>query len=202
MNDRSNFTPIEEDLGVTVGRASAARSRSVVSSDVVSVSKDIQRHAVALVENTSIPETTVGRLLDSLFPDPIRRERRKGDESIARAEIGARVRIHEAVKEAQVRQVETLAEAYGRACVLQAQEEIGVRALEAATKVDAEIGRSGAEFDRVIEAEVKEAASLESQSARTARAERLQRRISLRGEVEEVILEAIRDAVSVPRRPA
>lgn len=195
MNDDRKGSAIEADLGVPVGGRSS-RSGALVRNDVAATAQDIQRHALALVDNTSVPQTLVGKVLDAFVPDPIRRERRRGDETMARNEVAARVKIHEAVRGAQVRQVEAMADAYGRACEVQAEEEVGVRALQAVSNVDAEIGRSGAAFDRTLDAEVKDAATLESAVARSSRAERLQRRVDLRAEAEEAIVRNVREALT------
>ena len=194
MSDNPRRSAIEADLGVSIGGRSPGGG-ALVRNDVAATAQDIQRHALALVDNVSLPETVMGKLLDAFVPDPIRRERRRGDEAMVRTEVGARVKIHEAVKGAQVRQVEALADAYGRASEVQAEEEVGVRALQAVTNVDAEIGQSGAAFDRALDAEVKDAATLESAVARSARGERLQRRVDLRAEAEEAIVRNLRDAL-------
>lgn len=201
MTDESDISAIERDLGVAPSRGSSTKGRQLVRRDVVTTAQELQQHAIALVDHTSVPETVVGRLVDSIFPDPIRRERRRGDQQLAKTEIDSRVRIHAVVRGAQVQQAESWAEAFATACQLEAEEEIGRRAMEAATTIDNEIAQSGAEFDRRVEAEVHDgAANLKTEVAKRALADRLHRRIRLRGEIEEAILHSVRDVIVSPGR--
>jgi hypothetical protein len=83
---------------------------------------------------------------------------------------------------------------------LHTAEEVAARGIEAATKVDEEIDRSGSVFDRALEQSIAEAASLKTERARHAAADRIQRRIALRAMVEEAAMEGVRKARYAPRR--
>jgi hypothetical protein len=167
--------------------------------DIATVAQDIERHAISLLE-TSPPETAIGRILDVFLPDAIRKEKQRGERDLVAAEIRSQVRIHETVKAAQERQINAIADAFGRACELEAEEAVGIRAVQVAARMGSFMRQTGAEFDRDIDAEIADAKTLNSVTALTARADRLQRDVNLRAGVEEEVRENILGAVRSARR--
>jgi hypothetical protein len=194
MSSNRKSDTIERELGINID-AESTRTRAIAPRDITSTARDLQRHASDLVDNAVGPDGVIGTVLDHFFPDPVRREQRKGNLRMAQVEIGARVQIHESVKEAQVKQVKVLATAFGVACELEAEEEIGRRAIETAKILDEEISRSGAEFDRRLDAEIAQRTELKSDVAKLALGRRLQRRMEAREEIEDAILQSVSNAV-------
>ena len=189
---------VDNDLGLNRRTPVAVRS-NLGRTDVLRVSSDVQDEANRLM-TSSAPETIVQRVLDVLAPSDVRRERRRGEKEVIRQEVDARVAIHRAIKGAQVIVIEKQAEAYATACQLSAVEEVAVRAMETETKIEQEIKRSGAEFDRGIDEDVQHALKLTTESARESAADRIERLKLMRGEVERVLMENVAEAIRSPRK--
>lgn len=188
---RRDVSAVDTDLGVSSSVvATSTRGRNALVRSV----DDIQRSANQAM-TVGAPETLFGKIIDAIAPSGARRERRRGDEDLVRAEVDAQVAIHKQVKAAHMRQIVAFTDAYATSAELEASNEIALRGLEAARCVDAEIDRTGTAFDRAVDQAVLEGAALQSSSARHSAAERLKRRIAARGELEDIVLDGLRDAL-------
>lgn len=199
MTDDTTRTAIEADLGVgPATTTSVAMAATPARADVSRLAIDIRRHTDNLLAQ-SAPETIGRRIMDALLPSPISKAKRDAEVQLVGARLNGVVAAANEFYGAQTEQVKAVVETYVNAAKMQTAEEIAARGIGAATKVDGEIDRSGAAFDRALEQSVTEAKSLESQSARHAAADRIQRRITMRATVEEAAMERIRNAVAPNR---
>lgn len=200
MTEDPTRSAIEADLGVGPAAPSTALSARThaARADVARLAIDIRRHTDDLLVQ-SAPETIGQRVVDALLPSPIRKAKRRAEVQLVEARLNAGVAAANEIYGAQTEQVRAMVEVYTKSAKLQTAEEIAARGIGAATKVDGEIERSGAAFDRALEQSIAEATSLKTESARHAAADRIQRRIALRATVEEAAMERVRDAISPPR---
>jgi hypothetical protein len=196
MDDNTTRGAIDADLGVS-RRNSLSRlqgSTTAARTDLLRVSGEVQRRTTDLLAQ-SAPETFGQKILDAIVPSPIRAAKRRGEVALVEAQVEAEVSLLKIVRGAQLEQMQAYADGYAAAAELQVTEEIAMRGIETAGQIDHEIDRSGAAFDQALDAAVATAAALQSASARHAAADRIERRIALRAEVEEAAMQGVRDAV-------
>ncbi len=195
-DENETMAAVDRDLGVDRSRARSplAVRTSADRTDLIRVSHDVQRRTQELVMQ-SAPETLGQKVMDALMPSPIRAARRRGEVAMVEAQVESEVKLLKIVRGAQINQMRALADSYAAAAELQTSEEISMYGLHAADKVDEEINRTGSSFDESLDKSVKTAGALESASARHAAADRIQRRITLRAQVEEACMNGVRDSV-------
>jgi hypothetical protein len=188
---------VDSDLGLTQRTSVAVRS-NLGRMETLRMSNDVQEEANRLM-TTSAPETMVQRVLDVVAPSDVRRERRRGEKEVIRAEVDKRVAIHQTISNAHTREIQIQADAYITARELSAVKETGMFAIQVETEIETDIIRSGADFDKEIDGMVRGALTLESQSARESAADRIERLKLMRGEVERVIMGNVANAIRSPR---
>jgi hypothetical protein len=195
--EKSLNSTVDNDLGLTQRTSVAVRS-NLGRMETLRMSNDVQEEANRLM-TTSAPETMVQRVLDVLAPSDVRRERRRGEKEVIRAEVDKRVAIHQTISSAHTREIQIQADAYITARELSAVKETGMFAIQVETEIETDIIRSGADFDKEIDGMVRGALTLESQSARESAADRIERLKLMRGEVERVIMGNVANAIRSPR---
>ena len=168
------------------------------------IAKVVAKVVTKLLEKVGVDrrlkDNKAGSYVDAVLPGPVRRAQIAGERRLVENEIRNRTNIHDAFARGQVRQAEAIADAYGRACELQAEEEVASRALDTTGRIGTEVFRTGADFDRTVDSEIDRARSLQTETSRLASAERIERMIDLRSAVEEEVREQVVAAIRGSKR--
>jgi len=199
-NNDTARSAILGDLGVAQDRQVAGVSqRPPARMDVTKIARDLQDYTDGAL-NRSVPETLIERFIDAVMPSKARALQRRAEGEMVEARIESRIAMARTIYNGQVEQVAAMIDTAVRDVRLQAAEDVAVRGLDAADRVDSEIARSGAVFDRKLEADVEAAASLKTNIAKHAAATRLEQRIAMRASVEKEAMNNVREAVRSSRR--
>jgi hypothetical protein len=178
----------------------ASRARALTApgqsghSDLLRRAGDIERHTESLI-NTSAPETLMRKAIDWLAPDPVRKEKQRGDRDLVVGAMKFRTELQGVVHGSQLDEMRTVAETYAKACALEAAKVVAARGLEAAAHIDQIIELEGQSFDESIDAAVDRAALLRSDRARDSADFRIHQRRTTRAETERVIMEGVQNAI-------
>ena len=199
MNNERRETTVEADLGLSTSTNRPIQRVSVGGGNLATIAEAIQREVAELLVPAA-PRTGIGRIVDAVLPGPVRRAQIAGERRLVETEIRKRTNIHDAFARGQVRQAEAIADAYGRACELQAEEEVASRALDTTGRIGTEVFRTGADFDRTVDSAIDRARSLQTETSRLASAERIERMIDLRSAVEEEVREQVVAAIRGSKR--
>ena len=187
--NRRTAQSIDADLGLQ-RRVAVVPTSPVKATELSRTVDTAKRRAVELMGAPG-PQTVVDRIIDRFLPSPARQERERVDQEILRAEGSAMVKVHEITTGALVHELSVTADVWEKTIELRGVEEIGVRALEVADRLDSEIARTGEAFDGVIDQAVNQARSHKSATARTLAADRIEMRADLRARVEEALAERV-----------
>jgi len=194
-NNSATRNAISEDLGVSRDvSAGGAVERQVARMDVAKLAQDLHAYTDEAL-NRSVPETVVARIVDAVLPSKTRAAHRRAETEMVVARLDSRVAIARSIYSGQEAQVTAMIDTTVKAVRLQAAEDVAVRGLDAAGRVDDEIARSGAAFDRKLDADVETAALLKSNIAKHASATRLEHRISMRTKLEEEVMGNVARAI-------